>query len=45
MRLWINGSFMRSSLVEAEMKAFDVRMLHVERAIERLIEAIERLNT
>lgn len=31
MRAWINGSFMRSAVVEAEMKAFEIRLDHTER--------------
>lgn len=30
MRDWINGSFMRSAQVHAELKAFDIRMDHAE---------------
>jgi hypothetical protein len=31
MRQWINGSFMRTPVVEAEMKAFEIRLDHIEK--------------
>jgi hypothetical protein len=31
LREWINGSFLRSSVAVAEMKAFDIRLNRVER--------------
>lgn len=31
MRQWINGSFMRTPVVEAEMRAFEIRLDHIEK--------------
>ncbi|CAB4130632.1 hypothetical protein UFOVP130_21 [uncultured Caudovirales phage] len=31
LRAWINGSFLRSATALAEMKAFEIRMDHLER--------------
>lgn len=31
---WINGSFMRTKLVEAEMKAYEIRLDHMEKRLD-----------